>query len=282
MREMLAKGITMYAWLRQARYFVIAALLHIIILIMMIVSYELSAPLVVFENTNQHDVISAVVLGDTPKSKILPENPPPQIMPKKAEENEPSKVAHQEEVPQKKDVVALKPPDKKKMKNTKAEDDITKALLADIKKHKDKPKKLAKKPMKAQFEKTLREQAEKTLRQQLLNEEIKLQSKLARQTQGIVNKYEALIKQAISSHWIVPAGVNKHLRCKLNIHVAPGGMVLDVQISKSSGDFALDHSARAAVFNASPLPVPSDPKIFDQFRIFEMDVSPKDIINAGM
>lgn len=273
----------MQALLRQASYLVVALFLHVIVLIVLILNYELSSPMVVFENTNKQDVISAVVLGDTPLSKILPENPPPQIIPKKIAEKEPPKpVAKVEKLPAKKEVVALKPPEKKKIKKSKSEDDITKALLADIKKHKDKPKKIVKKPMKAHFEKALKEQTEKSLRQQLMNEQIKLQSKQSRQAQGIVNKYSALIKQTISSHWIVPAGVNKHLRLKLNIRLAPGGLVLDVQVTKSSGDLALDHSARAAVFNASPLPVPSDPKLFDQFRIFEMDVSPKDIINAAI
>lgn len=273
----------MYALLRQISFFAIAALLHVIVLIMLIISYEFNAPLTVFENTNQRDVISAVVLGDTPKSKILPENPPPQIVPKKIAEPAPAKPAIQKEVPQKKDVVALKPPVKKKIiKTSKAEDEIAKALLADIIKHKEKQKKLSAKAMKAQYEKNLKKQAEKTLRQQLLNEEIKLQGQLNRKSQGVVNKYSALIKQAISSHWIVPAGVNKRLHCKLNIRIAPGGMVLDVQVAQSSGDMALDHSARAAVFNASPLPVPSDPKLFDQFRTFNMDVSPKDILNPSV
>lgn len=271
----------MLAMLRRGGYLIVAVLLHVIILLILIFSYEFQAPFIVFENTSKQDVISAVVLGDTPDSKLLVDKQKqPEIPIQPIKETAPPKVAKKEIVPQKKEVIALKPPQKVN-NHKKVLEDKTKELLADIKKHQDKPKKILPKVTKARFEKTLKEQAEKSLRQQLLDEEIKLQDQMERKAQGIVNKYAALIKQAIAGHWIVPAGIDKHLRCKLTIRLAPKGLVLDVQVIKSSGDLALDHSARAAVFNASPLPVPKEEKIFDQFRVFEMDMSPKDIISSS-
>ncbi|MCW5584401.1 MAG: cell envelope integrity protein TolA, partial [Gammaproteobacteria bacterium] len=97
---------------------------------------------------------------------------------------------------------------------------------------------------------------------------------------GQVNKYKALILQAISEHWVIPTQANKHLYCELMIRVAPGGMVLEVQVTRTSGDPSLDSSARAAVLKASPLPVPSDPGVFEAFRQFVLKVKPENILDG--
>jgi colicin import membrane protein len=250
---------------------------HAFLLFVFIVGFDYVAPLPVLENTQKNDVISAVILGDSPDSKILPQKiaqpvPAPQPVkpePVKAEplKQEPKKVAV------KPDAIALA----KKMQH----ELLAKDLLQDIKKLNAKQKNIKqaqKKQMQAQFQKTLQEQAEKSLRQQLLKEDIKLRGTQSRQAQGVVDKYKALILQAISEHWVVPTQANKKLYSELMIRVAPGGMVLDVQITKSSGDPALDSSARAAVLKSSPLPVPSDPAAFEPFRQFVLKVKPENII----
>jgi colicin import membrane protein len=119
------------------------------------------------------------------------------------------------------------------------------------------------------------------LRQPLFNEDIKLKGAQSKQASGEVNKYKALILQAISEHWIIPTQSDKRLFCELMIRVAPGGLVLDVQITKSSGDPALDSSARAAVLKSSPLPVPSEPAAFNAFRQFALKVKPENILASG-
>ena len=50
--------------------------------------------------------------------------------------------------------------------------------------------------------------------------------------------------------------------------------MLSVAIIQPSGNQALDKSARIAVMKASPLPVPSDPSAFAQFRLLELTVKP--------
>lgn len=109
-----------------------------------------------------------------------------------------------------------------------------------------------------------------------------LKGKENRQAQGEVNKYTALIIQAISEQWIVPTQANKKLSCKLKIRLAPSGLVLDVQITKTSGDPALDSSARAAVLKASPLPVPKDKLAFESFREFELKVKPENLVTSNI
>lgn len=277
------------------KYFFISALLHVFILMLLIAGFDFTKPLPVIENTNKNDVISAVVLGDSAKSKILPNkvHHKPKKVIAKQEESKPeptpepmaSKPKPEFAPPIKKDLIALKVDNKKKMaEQNKLQEQmrkelLSKDLLAEINK-KHQQQKAKQKQLQLQFAKILREQNEKTLRQQLLNEEIKLQGTQSRQSQGEVNKYKALILQAISEHWIIPAQANKKLYCELMIRVAPGGSVMDVQITKSSGDPSLDSSARAAVLKASPLPVPTNDTDFEAFRQFVLKVKPENILSA--
>lgn len=89
-----------------------------------------------------------------------------------------------------------------------------------------------------------------------------------------VNSYKTKILQAISSRWIVPSDLSSALSCQLMVQLAPGGVVLSVRLLKSSGDRVLDRSATTAVYKASPLPVPEDPALFDQFRALKLTVRP--------
>lgn len=270
---------------RNKNYVFLSLTLHALLLAVFILGFDSSSPLPVIENTNKQDVISAVILGDTAKSKIVPRVPAVKPPAQELEaQPRPEAAAKPKLTKPKEDTIALQALDKKKLAEKKAleekklRDMFAKKLLADIEQESSKKKKIKQKKLKSQFEKALQEQAEQSLRQQLFNEEIKLKGTQSRQANGEVNKYKALIIQAISENWIIPSQANKRLYCELMIRVAPGGMVLDVQITKSSGDPSLDSSARAAVLKSSPLPVPSDPKAFDAFRQFVLKVKPENVL----
>ncbi len=97
----------------------------------------------------------------------------------------------------------------------------------------------------------------------------------AAQMSGEVNKYKALIIQAISQHWILPEHINNQLFSQFRIRLAPNGTVLSVNLIRSSGDPVLDRSAQAAIYKASPLPVPSDQAMFNLFRDISLTVRPE-------
>ena len=109
--------------------------------------------------------------------------------------------------------------------------------------------------------------------------EAKIQSAQLAAMQGKVNRYKAMILEAISANWIVPDKVNKKLVCNFRIRLASNGTVLTVMLTKSSGDPVLDRSAEAAVYKASPLPVPKDPQVFNQFRVFNLTVRPEKVLS---
>ena len=92
---------------------------------------------------------------------------------------------------------------------------------------------------------------------------------------GEVNKYKALIISAISRQWILPENVDSHLSSQFRIRLAPNGVVLEVSLTRSSGDPILDRSAQSAIYKASPLPVPTDPDTFNLFRDISLTVRPE-------
>jgi len=52
-------------------------------------------------------------------------------------------------------------------------------------------------------------------------------------------------------------------------------VVLEVSLTRSSGDSILDRSAQSAIYKASPLPVPSDTDAFNVFRDISLTVRPE-------
>lgn len=129
---------------------------------------------------------------------------------------------------------------------------------------------------------TLKLKQEKELQAQIAAEKKELEAAKTSQQQNEIEKYKALIEQAISQNWIVPGGSNPDLSCTLLIKVGPGGAVLNVHIARSSGDAGLDNSARSAVFKASPLPVPDDAELFNQFREMRLTVKPEQVAPQEM
>ncbi len=91
---------------------------------------------------------------------------------------------------------------------------------------------------------------------------------------GEVDRYKALILNAIRDQWILPENVDPSLSSQFVIRLAPTGSVLDVHLSRSSGDAILDRSAQAAIYKASPLPVPHDATTFNMFREITLTVRP--------
>lgn len=94
---------------------------------------------------------------------------------------------------------------------------------------------------------------------------------------GEVDKYKAMIVNAIGRQWILPENVNNGLSSQFRIRLAPDGAVLDVQLTRGSGDPVLDRSAQTAIYKASPLPVPTDPQTFEIFRDISLTVRPENV-----
>lgn len=266
--------------------FIISLVLHAIILSILILSFEWRATNFVIENSNKDShIVNAIMIND---AKIQMPNPSPiaspaVVKPKKIiSPRSPTKslakiIKVKSQPPMlevKKKVIAI--PDHAKKQKKIEKDLIQKQLLTEIKKQT--VQKTKHKDLEKAFAKELRVQAAKSLQQELLSEKNRIASAQAEKMRGIIDKYKALILQAIAEHWLVPNGVNKSLSSQLLIRVAAGGTVLDVQVVKSSGDEVLDRSARSAVFKSSPLPVPKTADEFEPFRQFILKVKPENVL----
>lgn len=119
--------------------------------------------------------------------------------------------------------------------------------------------------------------AEALKRQEAAAHQAQIDAANLARTAGVVDKYKALIIDAISRQWILPENVDHGLSSQFRIRLAPDGGVLMVSLIRSSGDPILDRSAQTAIYKASPLPVPGDPSTFNLFRDISLTVRPENI-----
>jgi len=150
-----------------------------------------------------------------------------------------------------------------------------KAKQDEIKKRQAKKDAEKKKQQKAAQELKLAQQKE--LESQMAAEQKELEAARTSQNQSEIEKYTALILHTMRQNWIMPDGINPEISCQLAIRLKADGTVVSVNVIRSSGNAALDNSARLAVFKSSPLPVPADKDLFNNtFREFNLTVSKKD------
>lgn len=163
----------------------------------------------------------------------------------------------------------------KTVETKKVAEEKTKQEAVEIKKQ-EQAKKAAEKKQKAAQALKLAQQ--KALENEMAAEKKQLDAARTDQQQSEIDKYTALILHTMRQNWIIPEGVNPSISCQLAIRLNADGTVISVTLLRSSGNAALDNSARLAVFKSSPLPVPADSALFNEvFRQFNLTVSPKDI-----
>ncbi|OGT40560.1 MAG: protein TolA [Gammaproteobacteria bacterium RIFCSPHIGHO2_12_FULL_38_14] len=110
--------------------------------------------------------------------------------------------------------------------------------------------------------------------QQIQSDQHSIAKAQSQANQGVIDQYKAQILSAIQANWRI-SQVNDKLKCIYLVQIAPGGTVLSAQLEQSSGDSALDQSAREAIFKSSPLPVPKDLAEFNSFRRLVLTLSPQ-------
>ena len=124
---------------------------------------------------------------------------------------------------------------------------------------------------------------QKLMQQAMMSEQksiAKADSQIQSQAQqGAIDKYKAQILSLVQSNWRIDR-VNDKLKCIYSISLAPDGSVLSVTLMKSSGDDTLDQSARQAIMQSSPLPVPQNPAEFDHFRQLVLTLSPQGFVTG--
>ena len=128
----------------------------------------------------------------------------------------------------------------------------------------------AKRKAEAEARRKVEEAARQT---ELAAERARMDQERQRAVAGAINQYTALIHDRVRRNWRLPPNW-RGLSCKVSVKLIPGGDVASVRIVRSSGDPVFDRSVESAVFQAAPLPVPSEPHLFEAFREFNFIFDP--------
>ncbi|MBB70955.1 MAG: protein TolA [Legionellales bacterium] len=271
--------------------FMIALSLHVVVLAALVVTGRFSpAPsLPAVAQSQKVDIVKGVTIDQTKVEAEVAKIKHLQAK-KRADEkaylrklNEQAAAAKRKQTLAQQKVKQLKDKQAKLAKESQAKQATEKARLDKLKQQQmkeqqqlaklEKEKQQAIAARKKRLEDDLRRETEAMMQQQLAQEGEQLNAVRQKQLQSQIAKYTTMINQQISQNWIVPDN-SKDLSCLFLIKLAPGGMVEDVTLLKSSGDPVLDRSAQAAVYKASPLPVPNDPALFKTFREIRLNVHP--------
>jgi len=87
-----------------------------------------------------------------------------------------------------------------------------------------------------------------------------------------IDMYRGRIRDKIRGKANVPETVRGQPEVQVRITILPGGDVLDIAIVKSSGNPVYDTAIERAIRSAQPLPVPSNPELFGQFRSLNLNI----------
>ena len=112
---------------------------------------------------------------------------------------------------------------------------------------------------------------ERALQDQLEAEQAVRQQRRSKQVLTEVQKYQALIHQAIQRQLIVDNSM-RGKSCQLNIRLASSGLV--IQVKELGGDPILCRAAKSAVFKAGTLPVSKEADVYEKLRDINLTVEP--------
>jgi len=144
-------------------------------------------------------------------------------------------------------------------KKRKLEEETKKKTEEAEKKRKDEERKRAEEEQKQKA-------AEETRKKQLAEEQRQRDAAQASQDQALIQSIGLEVKRAVVNNFNI-SGLPPGLECELTVRTVPGGEVVNVIISKSSGNEIFDRRAVAAVEKASPLPLPEDAATFDRLKL---------------
>ncbi len=153
------------------------------------------------------------------------------------------------------------------------EEEARKKAEAEKKRKEEEARKKAEAEQKRKQEEA-RKKAEQELQARLAAEQAREAAQRQSAMQRMVDEYVLYIQEKVQRSWIRPPSSGSELSCTVEVRLIPSGEVIDAQIVRSSGNSAFDRSVEAAVFKASPLPVPPDPVVMEQFRSLRFEFKP--------
>ena len=143
---------------------------------------------------------------------------------------------------------------------------VNKAVLDVARTKKDEAKKDKAKKDKAEREK------ERQLQEQREVEEARQRDQT--QAYSAIGALVGRIGAKVRENWNKPLGSMTGLETMISVKVQRTGEVVSVKVVKSSGDHFFDQSAENAVYKASPLPFPDEPRYYEFIKEFNFKFVP--------
>ena len=192
------------------------------------------------------------------KTSEAPRPPePPKPEPPKPEPPKPAKV----EPPKPDPAIALKA-EREKRERAKAEE-----KKAEERKKAEEKKKAEDKQRREEAERKKAEDARRREQEAARIADERRRAEQVAKAQSEIDRYKTAIQAKIRGRANVPDTVIGNPEVAVRIRVLPGGEVLDIAITRRSGNPAYDAAIERGIRSASPLPVPpADSELFPQFR----------------
>ena len=146
---------------------------------------------------------------------------------------------------------------KRKAEQARKAEEEKKRKAEEARKAEEEKKRKAEQARKAEEEKKRKAEAEKKLKAE--------QAQRARDKNTIAALVSAMSER--TSSYFNLTGLPQGLDCKMEVRLSPGGEVLGVVITRSSGNDLFDRRAELAVKKAAPFPVPDDPRDFERIGL---------------
>jgi len=196
-----------------------------------------------------------------PVAEPEPEPPPPEDSAEKARQEAEAKAAEETRVAEERRVAA-----EQEAAERQAQEKAAREKAEKEKAEKDKAERERLAREKQERERRAKLEADKTrAREAELNAQLAAEERLAAaRASGQMAQYISQITAKIERNWNRPPGAIAGLQCEVRVTQGPGGIVITVKVERCNGDDAVRQSIEAAVFRASPLPLPSEPALFER------------------
>ena len=106
----------------------------------------------------------------------------------------------------------------------------------------------------------LRRESEAAVLQDAINAE---DARLQAMNSNEMAAYQFALQQRVLRYWARPPSTRDGLDCLVQVRQSATGEVLSANVVSCNGNDAVERSIEAAVYNASPLPLPDNPVLFD-------------------
>ena len=261
-------------WLQTSRSLFLSIVLHIVLGGILIFSFKFSTKPTPIHKPAVNIVKAISVdkkqvelelkrLKDIEEAKKLDEKKRQKKLEKKAADAKKKRIAEEKKL---KKLKKKKEAEKKKRK----EEEKKLKNLEKERKELEKKQKLEKEKRKKEAERKRKEE-EKKLNEKALQKE--LEAEESQHDQSEISKYTGLIINAIESEFN-ETNLKEGLSCKILIRMSEDGNVIESTIVESSGNELFDQRADKAVHGASPLPVPSESRLFNKMRSIRITFDP--------